>query len=44
LQCHGYSIDFTMHDLSYVLYSQNVFTPWVDGKYEKRIYRLTGLE
>jgi hypothetical protein len=33
-----------MHDLSYVLYAQNVFTPWVDGKYEKRIYRLTALE
>ena len=44
LECYGYSIDFTMHDLSYVLYAQNVFTPWVDGKYEKRIYRLTALE
>lgn len=44
LECYGYSIDFTMHDLTYVLYSQNTFTPWIDGKYEKRIYRLTGLE
>jgi hypothetical protein len=44
LECVGYSIDFTMHDLTYVLYSQNIFTPWIDGKYEKRLYRLTGIE
>jgi hypothetical protein len=44
LECYGYSIDFTMHDLTYVLYTQNIFTPWIDGKYEKRLYRLTCLE
>ena len=44
LQCLGYSLKFMIHDLLHVLYHQNIFTPWVDQKYVKRIYRLTCLE
>lgn len=44
LECFGYSINSMVHDLIYVLYEQNLFTPWVDGKYEKRIGRLNALQ
>lgn len=44
LECYGYSIDFMVHDLIYVLYEQNLFTPWADMKYHKRIKRLNALQ
>ena len=44
LECLGYSTNFMVHDLTHVLYAQNLFTPWTDLKYTKRIYRLTCLE
>jgi hypothetical protein len=44
LECYGYSIDFMVHDLIHVLYEQNLFTPWVDAKYDKRIKRLNALQ
>jgi hypothetical protein len=44
LECYGYSIDFMVHDLIYVLYEQNLFTPWADAKYNKRIQRLNALQ
>jgi hypothetical protein len=44
LECLGYSIDFMVHDLIYVLYEQNIFTPWADLKYQKRIQRLNSLQ
>lgn len=44
LECYGYSIDFMVHDLVYVLYEQNLFTPWADAKYHKRIKRLNALQ
>lgn len=44
LECFGYSIDFMVHDLIYVLYEQNLFTPWADAKYHKRIQRLNALQ
>jgi hypothetical protein len=33
-----------VHDLIYVLYEQNIFTPWADLKYQKRIQRLNSLQ
>lgn len=44
LECYGYSIEFMVHDLIYVLYEQNLFTPWADAKYNKRIKRLNALQ
>jgi hypothetical protein len=44
LECYGYSVDFMVHDLIYVLYEQNLFTPWADAKYNKRIQRLNALQ
>jgi hypothetical protein len=44
LECYGYSIDFMVHDLVHVLYEQNLFTPWADAKYQKRIQRLNALQ
>jgi hypothetical protein len=44
LECLGYSTKFMIHDLTHVLYEQNLFTPWTDLKYKKRIYRLSCLE
>lgn len=44
LECYGYSIEFMVHDLIYVLYEQNLFTPWADAKYHKRIKRLNALQ
>ena len=44
LECLGYSTKAMIHDLTYVLYEQNLFTPWTDQKYKKRIYRLSCLE
>lgn len=44
LECYGYSIDFMVHDLIHVLYEQNLFTPWADAKYHKRIKRLNALQ
>jgi hypothetical protein len=36
----SYNPKYMVYDLEGVLYTQNSFTPWVDGKYEKRIKRL----
>lgn len=44
LECFGYSIEFMVHDLVYVLYEQSLFTPWADAKYHKRIKRLNALQ
>ena len=44
LECFGYSIEFMVHDLVHVLYEQNLFTPWADAKYHKRIKRLNALQ
>ena len=44
LECYGYSIEFMVHDLVYVLYEQSLFTPWADAKYHKRIKRLNALQ
>jgi hypothetical protein len=44
LECYGYSIEFMVHDLVHVLYEQNLFTPWADAKYKKRIQRLNALQ
>ena len=44
MECYGYSIDFMVHDLIHVLYEQNLFTPWADAKYHKRIKRLNALQ
>lgn len=44
LHCLGYTTSSITHDLIYVLYEQNLFTPWTDPKYEKRMYRMICLE
>jgi hypothetical protein len=36
---HGYSLDYLVYDLEYILFSYNEF-PWEDLKYAKRIGRL----
>lgn len=35
----AYGLDDLVHDLSYVLFGQNYFVPWLDPKYNKRIIR-----
>lgn len=34
------SVSYFIHDLISILFSQNLFYPWVDVKYNKRIFRL----
>ena len=36
----SYNPAYMVYDLEGVLFTQNSYTPWVDGKYEKRIKRL----
>lgn len=34
------SVEYFIHDLTSILFSQNIFYPWYDNKYNKRIKRL----
>ena len=34
------SIEYFIHDLESILFSQNIFYPWIDVKYSKRLKRL----